>query len=78
MILIRINNKPRLREEILVDARMEKSELRKRPKFIYYRLQRGIRNIFKGIRRMFNFRVRKKREWIQGTLFKISRLELAL
>ena len=61
LIMIRINDNTKLREAILINARMEKTSLKVRPKFIYYRLQRGIQNLFAGIKRMFDFRLKKKK-----------------
>lgn len=42
LILIKVNESPRLREMVLTEARMEKDKPKDRPKFIYYRLLRGI------------------------------------
>ncbi len=39
---------------------MEKDKPKNRPKFIYYRLQRGIQFLFEGVKRLFAFRLRKK------------------
>ena len=78
--MIRINDNIKLREEILINARMEKTRLKDRPKFIYYRLQRGIQNLFAGIERMFNFRLKNKKldKPLYRTLFKINDLELMM
>ena len=80
LIMIRINDNIKLREEILISARMEKTRLKDRPKFIYYRLQRGIQNLFAGIERMFNFRLKNKKldNPLYRTLFKINDLELMM
>jgi len=58
--MIKVNEQPRLKESILKEAKMEKNWLKHRPKFIYYRLQSGIQNVFEGVKRLFAFRLRKK------------------
>lgn len=60
MILIKVNEQPQLKEAVLKEARMEKDRLKDRPKFIYYRLLRGIQNMFAGVKRLFSFRLKKK------------------
>lgn len=60
LILIRINDHPQLKEVVLKEARMEKNKIKDRPKFIYYRLLRGIQNMFAGVKRLFSFRLKKK------------------
>jgi hypothetical protein len=44
-----VNNHDSLKEVVLKEARMEKDSLKDRPKFIYYRLLRGVQNIFSGV-----------------------------
>lgn len=39
---------------------MEKERIKQRPKFIYYRLLRGIQNLFTGIRCLFKYRFKRK------------------
>jgi hypothetical protein len=69
LILIRINEQPVLKEVVLQEARMEKDREKDRPKFIYYRLLRGIQNIFAG-QRLFLFRLkRKERESVREKIF---------
>jgi hypothetical protein len=58
--LIKINEHPKLKEAVLKEARMEKNKIKDRPKFIYYRLLRGIQNLFAGVKRLFSFRLEKK------------------
>lgn len=60
MILIKVNEHAHLKEAVLKEARMEKDKLKDRPKFIYYRLLRGIQNMFAGVKRLFSFRLKKK------------------
>ncbi len=60
MILIKINEQPQIKEAVLKEARMEKNRLKDRPKFIYYRLIRGIQRMFSGIKMLFLFRLKKK------------------
>ncbi len=59
LILIKINEHAVLREVVLKEARMEKDKLKDRPKFIYYRLLRGVQNMFAGIK-LFSFRLKRK------------------
>ena len=59
LVLIKLNDHGRLKEVLLKEARMEKDRLKDRPKFIYYRLLRGLQNLFSGIRRLFCFRLKK-------------------
>jgi hypothetical protein len=80
LIMLRINDNAKLREELLIAARMEKTKLKNRPKFIYYRLHRGIQNLFEGIKRMFNFRIKKKKVYnsLYRSLFKTDDFELTM
>jgi len=59
LILIKINEHTGLREVVLKAARMEKDKLKDRPKFIYYRLLRGVQNMFAGLN-LFSFRLKRK------------------
>jgi len=76
VLLIKINDSPKLREVILKKARMEKTKLKQRPKFIYYRLLKGVQNLFQGIAELFRFRLKrrhkdkiKKEIWNKNSLF---------
>ena len=60
LILIKINEHPQLKEAVLEAARMEKNKKKDRPKFIYYRLLRGIQKMFAGVKRLFSFRLKKE------------------
>lgn len=60
LILIKIHEHGKLRETILKAARMEKNKVKDRPKFIYYRLLRGVQRIFEGIEKLFRFRLKRK------------------
>jgi hypothetical protein len=62
LALVKINESPKLREAVLKKARMEKNKLKQRPKFIYYRLLKGVRNLFAGIKELFLFRWKEDRE----------------
>ncbi len=62
LLLIKINESPRLKETVLKVARMEKNKLKDRPKFIYYRLLKGVQNLFAGIKVLFRFRWKKDRK----------------
>jgi hypothetical protein len=68
LVLIKLNNHGGLKEVVLKEARMEKDRLKDRPKFIYYRLLRGLQNLFSGIRRLFCFRLKKsEKEALRST-----------
>lgn len=60
LLLIRINDTPKLKEAVLKSAKMEKNKRKHRPKFIYYRLLKGVQNLFEGIRELFRFRLKRK------------------
>jgi hypothetical protein len=60
LILIKVNETPRLREAVLQEARMEKDKPKDRPRFIYYRLLRGIQKMFAGVKQLFLFRLKKQ------------------
>ncbi len=62
LLLVKINESPRLKETVLKVARMEKNKLKDRPKFIYYRLLKGVQNLFAGIKVLFRFRWKKDRK----------------
>jgi hypothetical protein len=61
LVLIKINEDMRLKEVVLKEARMEKEKLKDRPKFIYYRLLIGIKEMFSGIRELFSIRLKIKK-----------------
>lgn len=60
LLLIKINETPRLKEIVLKNAKMEKNKRKHRPKFIYYRLLKGVQNLFEGIKELFRFRMKRK------------------
>ena len=62
LLLVKINESPKLREVVLKKARMEKNKAKHRPKFIYYRLLKGVQNLFAGIKELFRFRWKKERK----------------
>ena len=50
---------------------MGKDKLKDRPKFIYYRLLRGIQNLFASVKRLFSFRLKKEqREKLKEEILK--------
>ncbi len=70
LILIKVNESPRIKEVVLKEARMEKDKPKDRPKFIYYRLIRGIQRMFAGVKQLFLFRLkRKEREIMRQNTF---------
>lgn len=60
LLLVKINEAPKLKEIILSKAKMEKNKRKQRPKFIYYRLLKGVQNLFEGINELFRFRMKRK------------------
>lgn len=60
LLLVKINEVPRLKETVLKQSRMEKTKRKHRPKFIYYRLLKGVQNLFNGIETLFRFRLKRK------------------
>jgi len=48
LALIRINENPNLKAEVQKAARMEKNRKKHQPKFVYYRLLQGVKNLFAG------------------------------
>jgi len=60
LLLVKINDVPRLKEVVLKKAKMEKNKRKHRPKFIYYRLLKGVQNLFEGTRELFRFRLKRR------------------
>jgi len=60
LALIRINENPRLKAEVQKAAKMEKNKKKHQPKFVYYRLLQGVKNLFAGVKRMFLFRWKRR------------------
>lgn len=60
LALIRIKENPGLKSEVQKAARMEKNKKKHQPKFVYYRLLQGVKNLFAGMKRMFLFRWKRK------------------
>lgn len=48
LALIRINESPSLKAEVQKAARMEKNKKKHQPKFVYYRLLQGVKNLLPG------------------------------
>ena len=62
LLLVKINESPKLKENVLKEARMEKVKRKQHPKFIYYRLLKGVQNMFKGIKELFRFRWKRRKK----------------
>jgi hypothetical protein len=60
LVLVKVNETPKLREVVLNKAKMEKTKRKHRPKFIYYRLLKGVQNLFEGIDELFRFRLKRR------------------
>lgn len=62
LVLVKINESPKLKENVLKEAKMEKTKRKQRPKFIYYRLLKGVQNMFNGIKELFRFRWKRRQK----------------
>ena len=62
VLLTKINDAPKLKKEALKHAKMEKNKSKDQPKFVYYRLLKGVQNMFKGIVELFRFRWRREQK----------------
>jgi len=60
LALIHINANPRLKGEVQKAAKMEKNKKKHQPKFVYYRLLQGVKNLLAGVKRMFLFRWKRR------------------
>jgi hypothetical protein len=60
LALIRIKENPGLKSEVQKAARMEKNKKKHQPKFVYYRLLQGVKNLLAGVKRMFLFRWKRR------------------
>jgi Transposase DDE domain len=74
LLLTKINEAPKLKKVVLKQAKMEKNKPKHQPKFIYYRLLKGVQNLFKGAVELFRFRWRKKRKELYRKEVKKQRL----
>jgi len=62
VLLTKINDAPKLKKEVLKHAKMEKNKPKDMPKFVYYRLLKGVQNMFKGVAELFRFRWRREQK----------------
>jgi hypothetical protein len=62
LLLTKINQAPKLKKEMLKQAKMEKNKTKHLPKFIYYRLLKGIQYMFNRVEELFRFRWKKKKK----------------
>lgn len=62
LLLIKINEAPKLKEIVLKEARREKRKRKHRPKFIYYSLLKGVQRLFAGVKELFRFRWRREQK----------------
>ena len=75
-VLLKIKEDDYLREMLIKEAKREKTKKKYRPKFIFYALLDGIRNVFQGVKHVFVFRkfrytkYRKKEKGIFDNLLK--------
>ena len=60
LLLVKINESTKLKAVVLKMAKMEKNKPKQQPKFIYYRLLKGVQRIFRGINELFRFRWKKR------------------
>ena len=64
LVLFFVHQDERLKLEVLHSAKMEKTKNKDLPKFLYYRLLKGIQLLFEGTKRLLNFRKTKKQRLI--------------
>lgn len=62
ILLLKINDDKKLKEIVCRKAKREKIKLKKRPKFIYYRLLSGIKEMFSDCKELFRFRLSFKKK----------------
>jgi hypothetical protein len=62
LVLIKINDTGKLKEVVLKAAKMAKTKLKHRPKFIYYRLLKGVQRLFAGVSELFRFRWKRHKK----------------
>ena len=74
VLLTKINEAPKLKSEVLKHAKMEKNKPKDQPKFVYYRLLKGVQNLFKGIVELFRFRWRREQKNLRIKIVKNQRL----
>lgn len=75
LVLIKVNSHASLKEVLLKEARMEKDKLKDLPKFIYYRLLRGLQRVFSGIEQLFCFRLKRaERDHLKNKVIRDSPL----
>lgn len=60
LVLVRIQQKAKLRESVLSAARPVHEKPQNRPRFLYYRLLRGLQLLFEGVKRVFRFRLTRE------------------
>lgn len=65
LTLFIITKEERLKEEILHQAKVEKTKPKDRPKFIYYRLLNGVQELFIQAKSLFNFRLSKEEKLLK-------------
>ncbi len=60
LVLVKINDQSKLRHEVNNAARMEKNRRRHLPRFMYYRLLLGVKNLLASIPRMLSWRHKRR------------------
>jgi hypothetical protein len=60
-----IDRSLKLKEEILNKSKMEKTKLKDRPAFIYYRLLKGLQILFEGAKCLFKFRLSREERFLR-------------
>lgn len=74
LLLTKINEAPKLKRVVLKHAKMAKNKPKQLPKFIYYRLLKGVQNLFKGVVELFRFRWRRRKKEFKRKEVKNQRL----
>jgi len=62
LLLAKANQSLKLRGALEKAAKPEKTAIHRRPKFLYYRLQKGLQELFTGTKRLFGFRLRNQNQ----------------
>ena len=62
ILLIKVNEAPKLKEVVLKQAKRLKRKRKHRPKFIYYSLLKGVQELFAGAKVLFRFRWKKEQK----------------
>lgn len=60
LLLVKAKQNGKVKQVLIKQAKPEKTKKNKQPKFIYYRLLKGMQNLFRSVSRLFIFREKRK------------------